>query len=178
MGRGASSVVSAARIAATMSGMSDRDAIELGIDPAQAGWYVRLDDAKGSMRAPSAASVRWFKRVSVDLPNGDSVGTLEAADIAALERESEATADLKTALEGMAASGWLAEPRATSKVADAIAAGGGPAGEVLSRLKAKTSRIRLIERLLRGSVTAADGRRIVITADGPDARVRSWVMLA
>jgi hypothetical protein len=82
--RGASSLTGAARIAHTLLTMSPKDATDLGIDPDDRRWYVRLDDAKASM-SPPAEGTTWFRRVSVDLPNTgeglgfncDQVGVLE-----------------------------------------------------------------------------------------------------
>lgn len=74
--RGASAVVSAARIVHTLNAMTPKVGAEYGLDEDECRWYVRLDDAKGNM-APPADGVRWFKKVSVELPNGDKVGTLE-----------------------------------------------------------------------------------------------------
>ena len=82
--RGASSVVSAARIAHTMGGLGPKEAKKLGISEAQRKWYVRVDDAKSNL-APPAAAAKWFKRVSIELPNGDKVGVLEVADVSFVE---------------------------------------------------------------------------------------------
>ena len=43
-------------------------------------WYLRVDDAKANLTAP-ASKADWFKRVSVELPNGDFVGVLEYVNI-------------------------------------------------------------------------------------------------
>ena len=80
MARGASALVSAARIAHTMGPMTKAEAEELGIPEDDRVWYARLDDAKGNM-APPTARARWFRRVSLKLPNGDGVGVIEPAAI-------------------------------------------------------------------------------------------------
>lgn len=83
--RGASSLVSAARIADTLSVMQEKEAKAVGIDPKRRRWYVRLDDAKANMRPPSD-DARWFERVSVTLPNGkDKVGVLKPVEFDVVE---------------------------------------------------------------------------------------------
>lgn len=77
--RGASSVVSAARVAYTLNGMGSKDAAKYGLGE-EKGWYLRVDDAKANLTAP-ADKADWFKRVSVKLPNGDWVGVLEYCDL-------------------------------------------------------------------------------------------------
>jgi hypothetical protein len=74
--RGASALVSATRIATTMTTMSESDAEKLQVPKMDRGWYVRVDNAKGNMQPPASAA-EWFRKVSVTLPNGDEVGVLE-----------------------------------------------------------------------------------------------------
>ena len=79
--RGASALNNAARVSSNLNVMSKTDAEELGLDPDDRRFYVRLDDAKGNMSAPSEY-VQWYRRAGVELPNGgmagdgDSVGVL------------------------------------------------------------------------------------------------------
>ena len=73
--RGAGALAGAVRSARTITPMSDKEAEGFGILPARRSWYVRVDDAKGNMSAPSANAV-WFERHSVALPQGDYVGVL------------------------------------------------------------------------------------------------------
>ena len=73
--RGAGALAGAVRSARTITPMSDKEAEAFDIDPARKGWYVRVDDAKGNMSAPSKDAV-WFERHSVELVQGDYVGVL------------------------------------------------------------------------------------------------------
>lgn len=77
--RGASALVSAARISSTISVMSDKEARTLQIPLQERFWYVRVDNAKGNM-SPPAQHAEWYRKVSIQLTNGDSVGTLEPVD--------------------------------------------------------------------------------------------------
>ena len=79
--RGASSLMSAARIAHTLSVMDEKDAKRFGIPDDRRKWYVRFDDAKLNL-APPAESAIWYERHSVKLPNGESIGVLEHVDLA------------------------------------------------------------------------------------------------
>ena len=78
-GRGASALVDAARIASTLTCMSAKEAEAVGLPATERYRHLRLDNAKGNM-APPAIVANWFTMVSVELPNGDSVGVLEAMD--------------------------------------------------------------------------------------------------
>ena len=78
--RGASSLISAARVAHTIDQMSAIEAESFGISEEAAGWYMRIDDAKSNMAAP-ADRVQWFVRRSIRLANGDDVGTIEPVNL-------------------------------------------------------------------------------------------------
>ena len=89
MSRGASSLASAARVVHTLVSMSEGEAAGWGLDPDDHRWYMRLDDAKANL-SPPAEATRWFKKVSVELPNGqpgDHVGVAELANLAKLTDE-------------------------------------------------------------------------------------------
>lgn len=73
--RGASSLVNAARIAHTLQGMTKAEAQRFGLEDGRQSWYMRLDNAKANLNAP-ADRADWYEKVSVDLFNGDSVGTI------------------------------------------------------------------------------------------------------
>ena len=76
--RGASSLVTAARIAATLSTMTVEEAEKLGV-PEDVRWrYLRLDNAKSNL-APPATRAQWLVRESVALGQGDSVGVIRPA---------------------------------------------------------------------------------------------------
>lgn len=78
-GRGASSLVGAARIVFTLYNMDESSAKEYGIAEDERHLYVRLDEAKGNMSLISNQA-KWFIRESVTLGNGESVGVLSPAE--------------------------------------------------------------------------------------------------
>jgi hypothetical protein len=71
-GRGASALLAGARHARTLRTMNDKEAGEMGIEPADRFRYVRIDDGKANM-TPRAANAAWFQLANVHLPNGDYV---------------------------------------------------------------------------------------------------------
>jgi len=78
--RGASALINAARIAHTLSVMDEDEAEKFGIDPEKRGWYARFDSAKANLQPP-AEKADWYIKKSVDLFNGDSVGTIAKIDL-------------------------------------------------------------------------------------------------
>lgn len=78
-GRGASSLVGAARIVFTLYNMDESTAKEYGVPEDEKHLYVRLDDAKGNMSLISNQA-KWYIRESVTLANGESVGVLSQAE--------------------------------------------------------------------------------------------------
>ena len=81
-GRGASSLKDACRVVTTLARMSKKTAKELSIDYEEEGrLLVRLDIGKGNYSGPPE-SASWFKQVSVDIGNGDTVGVHEVFDMA------------------------------------------------------------------------------------------------
>lgn len=70
--RGASSVVSAARIGMTVVGMTEEDAKALGLPIGAHRHYFRLDGGKSNYH--TLTECEWFERVSFDLEQGDTVG--------------------------------------------------------------------------------------------------------
>ena len=74
--RGASAIIAAARIAHTAGVMGKKAAREFGIQESDRKWYIRIDEAKANMSPPMTRDM-WLRRVSVTMPNGDNVGTLE-----------------------------------------------------------------------------------------------------
>jgi len=92
--RGASSLVSASRIATTLTIMGEKEAKSLQIPEHERHWYIRSDNAKGNMSAP-VKHAHWFKKISVRLPNGDSVGTLECVDLTANYSDKELVSRLE-----------------------------------------------------------------------------------
>lgn len=87
-GRGASSIPNATRITITLYNMSGSEAKALGIPDLERNRYVRLDDAKANQFLASGQA-KWFKRTSVDLPNGEQVGVLVPSDLGANNRTAQ-----------------------------------------------------------------------------------------
>ena len=78
-GRGASALLSAARVGRNLNGMTDKDRAAVGA-PLAPFWYVRLDSTKANLSAPTD-DTRWFEKISVELINGDGVGTLKPVEL-------------------------------------------------------------------------------------------------
>lgn len=89
-GRGASSLAGVARVMNTLYAMSIKDATKYAISNSDRHLYVRLDDAKANLSL-ATHTARWYKKVSVTLPNGDEVGVLDPIELQlAVEAEQEA----------------------------------------------------------------------------------------
>ena len=73
--RGASSLVGVARVVQTLFGMSEADAERNSVSLADRHQYLRLDDAKANLGLISSEAT-WYRKVGVELPNGDEVGVL------------------------------------------------------------------------------------------------------
>jgi len=73
--RGAGALAGAVRSARTINVMSQAEAERHGIEESKRRWYIRVDDAKGNMSAPSDQA-DWYERQSVEIATGDHVGTL------------------------------------------------------------------------------------------------------
>jgi len=84
LSRGASAVINACRSAISMRSMSAQEAAKLAIPDSQRHWFVRVDNAKSNFAAP-AEKAQWYKRESILLPNGDSVGVLGIEDGSSFE---------------------------------------------------------------------------------------------
>ena len=78
--RGASALVGVARVVQTLFAMSEKDAERHGVAKEDRHLYLRLDDAKANLGLTSPET-RWFRKVSVELPNGDEVGVLIPEDL-------------------------------------------------------------------------------------------------
>lgn len=79
--RGAGALTDAARIAHTLSVMTDGERAKAAkVTETMAPWHLRVDSAKLNL-APPAAGAEWYKRESVTLPNGDSVGTIRRTNV-------------------------------------------------------------------------------------------------
>lgn len=74
-GRGASAISGVARVVFTLYNMDKDAAKKLGVPEKRKHEYIRLDDAKANLSKISGET-KWFKRESVTIANGDSVGVL------------------------------------------------------------------------------------------------------
>ena len=84
-GRGASSLKDACRVVTTLARMAEKTGKERLINYADEGrLIVRLDSGKGNYSGPPE-SASWFKQVSVDIGNGDTVGVHEVFDMTDIE---------------------------------------------------------------------------------------------
>jgi len=85
-GRGASAMISAARLVYTCLPMSDEEAGRFNIKQEERQEYIRIDSAKVNVVRRAGNSTKWYRLVSVKLdnadmnplyPNGDQVQTVE-----------------------------------------------------------------------------------------------------
>jgi len=93
--RGASALVGVARVVQTMFAMSEKDAERHDVAKEERHLHLRLDDAKANLGLMSP-NPQWFRKIGVELPNGDEVGVLEPEDLgpASPEEERPGTSDL------------------------------------------------------------------------------------
>lgn len=86
--RGATSLVSAARIAHTLYPMTESEAKEYGLERKAAKWFMRLDNAKANL-APPADRFYWFEKQSVKVIKDDeeTTGTVRPANIEQIKVE-------------------------------------------------------------------------------------------
>lgn len=107
--RGASALIGAARVALTVTAMTEEEAGKLGIPTTERRRYIRVDDAKANL-APPAGKARWFQLVSVALgngaldrryPNGDNVQAIHPWEPPNVWEEVS-VADLNAALDEIA----------------------------------------------------------------------------
>ena len=96
--RGASALVNAARIAHVLQNMSEGEASRFGVPKEKTGWYSRLDNAKANLQPP-AEHADWFKKVSVRLDNGDSVGAIERVELTDQSAKRSEEAEAMDAIE-------------------------------------------------------------------------------
>lgn len=75
IGRGASAIINAARIAFTLLGASQQDAEDYGLTDEERMMWVRLDDAKMNLTLSNNRAT-WFKKHGVKIPSNDLVGVL------------------------------------------------------------------------------------------------------
>lgn len=78
--RGASALIAAARIASTVSGMTKAESQSLRLTESERLRHIRVDSAKGNYALPSMKA-EWYRKASITLATGDSVGVLEVSDL-------------------------------------------------------------------------------------------------
>lgn len=76
IGRGASAIVNAARVAFTLLNASASDAEDYGFEPEERHAWVRLDDAKMNLSLASDKAT-WFHKEGQKIMSGDIVGVLK-----------------------------------------------------------------------------------------------------
>ena len=74
--RGASALSGICRVMSTLFNMSREDAKMYNVEEDERHRFVRFDGAKANLSLTTNRA-KWFRRVSVDIPNGDQVGALE-----------------------------------------------------------------------------------------------------
>ena len=117
--RGASALVDAARFVRRLQRMTADEARNAGIDEDQFWRYTREGDSKNNLSPPSADST-WRKLISIELPNGDSVGVAEHWQWP--DAFSDVTRnDLEAVQRRVASSEWRENPRAKDWVGIAVA---------------------------------------------------------
>lgn len=117
--RGASALVDAARFVRRLQRMTADEARNAGIDEDQFWRYTREGDSKNNLSPPSAFST-WRKLISIELPNGDSVGVAEHWQWP--DAFSDVTRnDLEAVQRRVASSEWRENPRAKDWVGIAVA---------------------------------------------------------
>ena len=104
VGRGASAVPNAARIALTLFNMTAADAGGRGVPADARHLYVRLDDAKMNLGLASYRA-EWFERKTVRLANGEELGVLAPVRFAGDERRAELRRHVVAQIEDAKANG-------------------------------------------------------------------------
>ncbi len=82
--RGGGAFSGTCRAVYTLYSMDEKDGAKYGVRKEERGQYTRLDVAKGNY-VPRGSKPRWYKSVSIHLPNGDSAPALEVTDVESFE---------------------------------------------------------------------------------------------
>ena len=112
--RGASGIVYKSRIAYTLMNATQQDCEEYGMQDAERGLWVRLDDAKMNL-ALASNKASWFKRETVQLTNGDAVGVLRPAVM------TKGTGQIRIRLADILMDTMTANGQATMTISQAVA---------------------------------------------------------
>lgn len=79
--RGASAIINKARIAYTMMSASLQDVEDYGLQDADRGMWVRMDDAKMNLSLASLEPLLWFRKEGVKIITGDIIGALKTSEL-------------------------------------------------------------------------------------------------
>lgn len=103
IGRGASAIVNASRVAFTLLNASEQDAEDYGMQDDERYMWVRMDDAKMNL-ALASNKATWFFKEGTKIPSNDIVGVLRH-DALEKSREHIKTRIARTLIETMTATG-------------------------------------------------------------------------
>ncbi|MDD3182647.1 MAG: AAA family ATPase [Alphaproteobacteria bacterium] len=157
--RGASALVGTARIVQTLFGMSAKDAQTFGIKEEDRHLYIRLDDGKANLSLVSTTP-HWFKRVSVNIENGDEVGILEPVSLNSIAAAYEQ--DLQHAIIAVLLEQTTVSELSLNAAARHLAWSGDPRFARFRQIDADGH--RRVSRTLREQILAACRRAIVVNA--------------
>lgn len=103
IGRGASAIVNASRVAFTLLNASEQDAEDYGLQDDERFRWVRMDDAKMNL-ALASNKATWFFKEGVKIPSQDIVGVLRH-DALEKSREHIKTRIARVLIDSMTATG-------------------------------------------------------------------------
>lgn len=114
--RGGSALRGTSRFNRVLVGMSEDEGLRAGVDDAR--FFFRIGDVETNLAPPSSDRNQWFEKTGVDLPHGQSVGTLVkwkwpdefegiTLDMAIRAREELAQMDKGAARHSVQASDWF-----------------------------------------------------------------------
>jgi len=112
--RGASGIVYKARIAYTLLNATQQDCEDYGMQDADRGLYVRLDDAKMNLALATNKPI-WFKRETVNLANGDAVGVIHPVQM------QKNTSNMRMRLADILMDTMTVNAQATMTISQAVA---------------------------------------------------------
>lgn len=164
--RGASALVDAARHVRRLQRMTAEEARNAGIDEDQFWRYSREGDSKDNLAPPSGDST-WRQMVSVELPNGDSVGVSEPWQWPDVFSDLNRN-DLEAVQRRVASSEWRENPRAKDWVGIAV-------GEALNLDTNDTYNKSKIRQLLK--VWIENGALRVVDKPDKHRKMRAFVVV-
>lgn len=172
--RGASALVNAARSAVAINRLAANDAPKIGVPIEQAARHFRVFDDKNN-RAPPATSSEWFRLVSVELGNGDS---LPVAERYYPPEVSLPEVDPSAAVEALGDRPWRDNKQSPEwagyRVALHLGWDVGAAGA--SRSAEQLAHLRAVEALLAQAVAAGLVEKVQLP--GPDRKFKPFLRVA